>query len=152
MLLVAAVAGICSCQDCTLPTDNDVKGVIEDIILLSGHNLRPTIDVMMIHPVCLAFSATQDRYRYVSVVVKYTCTGNTNCPSSTAVEQIESECINGMWSNSAAGNTQDIRSVPTQAGFLTATRENCTICLSPELITASGIPLPTDHVTHCVGE
>ena len=58
------------------------------------------------HPVCLAFDNVQDHYRAVSVLVEYTCTGNPSCPSGTAVEQIESECSNGDWSNVVQGSTE----------------------------------------------
>ena len=148
MLLVAAVAGMCSCQDCALPTNHDLEVVIEGILTSGDSPTPPVINVTSFHPVCLAFSQEQDRYRFVSVVVEYTCTGNT-CPSGTAVEQVESQCsVSGMWSNSVQGSTENTRTVNPQASFSTTTREDCAFCLSPE---RSGT-LSTDDVTHCVGE
>ena len=150
ILLVAAVAGICSCQqDCVFPTNDDLEVVIGGIFISGDSPTPPVINVMRFHPVCLAFGEKQDRYRYVSVVVEYTCTGKTNCPPGTAVEQIEFQCsVGGMWSNSVQGSTENTRTVDPQASFSTTTREDCVFCLSPE---RSGT-LSTDDVTHCVGE
>ena len=148
ILLVAAVAGICSCQqDCALPTNDDLEDVIGQILTSGDSSPTPVINVTRFHPVCLAFSQEQGRYRYVSVVVEYTCT-DTNCPPGTAVEQIESQCsVGGMWSNSVQGSTENTRTVNPQASFSTTTREDCAFCLSPEL--AAGL---ADNVTHCVGK
>ena len=147
VLLVAVVAGICSCQECSLPTNDDLEEVIANILQAPDIS---TVNVTRFHPVCLAFGQQQDLYRLVSVVVEYTCSGHTNCPSGTAVEQIESECDSGSWSNSVGGSTENTRSVPSDASFTTITREDCSFCFSPEL--ASILGATTDSVTHCVGE
>ena len=151
VLIVAVVAGICSCQqECSLPTNDDLEQVITDIIQFGDSSSLPTVTVARFHPVCLAFGQQQDRYRLVSVVVEYTCSGNINCPSDTAVEEIESECFSGVWSNIVLGSTDNTRSVTTDASFNTTTREDCSFCLSPELASSLG-PI-TDNATHCVGK
>ena len=150
VLLVVVVAGVCPCQDCSFPTNGDLEEVISEIIETGSSSTDAVVNVMRFHPVCLAFGAQQDRYRLVSVVVEYTCSGNTNCPSGTAVEQIESECDSGVWSNTVQGSVFDTRSVPPDANFTTTTREDCSFCLSPEL--ASNLGPTTDSVTHCVGK
>ena len=99
ILMLATLARICSSHSCTLPTNADLEGVISDIIREAEGSTTPDINVMRLHPVCLAFGTAQDRYRAVSVVVEYTCSGNTACPFRPAVEQIESECDDGTWSN-----------------------------------------------------
>ena len=150
-LIVAIVAGICSCQEeCSFPTNDDLEQVIKEIIETGDSSIDADVDVMRFHPVCLAFGQQQDRYRLVSVVVEYTCSGNTNCPSGTVVEQIESGCDGGVWSNMVLGNTDFTRSVSTEANFTTTTREDCSSCLSTEL--ASILGPTTDSVTHCVGK
>ena len=152
-LLMAVVAGLCSCQrECSFPTNDDLELVIARNIIVGDSPSPPTIIVIRFHPVCLAFGEQQDRYRVVSVVVEYTCSGNANCPSGTAVEQIESECINEVWSNSVLGSTDNVRSVFTEANFTTTTREDCSHCLSPELIEVNRFPITTDSVTHCSGK
>ena len=151
ILIVAVVAGTCSCQDCSFPTNGDLEQVIASVIRSGDSSPPPTVTVAEFHPVCLAFGQQQDRYRLVSVVVEYTCSGHANCPQDTAVEQIESECINGVWSNMVLGSVLDTRSVPPDASFSTTTRENCSFCLTAELAN-SIIGDTTDNVTHCVGE
>ena len=146
---MATVAGICSCQ-CTLPTNGDLELVIKGIIEADNASSTPTVNVMSFHPVCLAFDEIQDRYRAVSVMVNYTCTDNPSCSSGTAVEQIESECVNGQWSNVVRGVKERTRSQATKASFSTSTREDCSLCVSPEL--GAALSLVTDNVTHCVGE
>ena len=152
VLVVATVAGICSCQKCTLPTSRDLEDVIEDIIANDDGSPTPSVNVMSFHPVCLALDDVQDRYRAVSVIVEYTCSGNTRCPSGTAVEQIESECDNGVWSNVVQGSIEYTRSPTPEANFSTSTRQDCVLCVSPELDVASELSLSSDSVTHCVGE
>ena len=146
VFVVSILARICSCQKCTLPTNEELQVVIADIIDGSS---TPTVDVMSFHPVCLAFDDVQDRYRAVSVVVNYTCTDNPSCPSGNVVEQIESECDNGVWSNVVRGSTHSTRSQTTEATFSTSTREGCSLCVSTEL--GDFLFLITDSVTHCVG-
>ena len=98
---------------------------------------------------CLAYSQERDRYRFVSVVVEYICTGHANCPSGTAVEQFDSQCSGGTWSHSVEGDVDNIRTVDPTANFSTTTKEDCAFCFSPAL--ASNLRLTTDTVTHCVG-
>ncbi|CAI8036485.1 CUB and sushi domain-containing protein 3, partial [Geodia barretti] len=83
-----------------------------------------------------------------SVVVHYTCSGHNSCPPGTAVEQIESGCESGRWSNRVEGSTSFTRSQTTEASLSTTAREDCSACLSPEL--ASELGITTDSVTHCV--
>ena len=111
-----------------------------------------SVDVTNFHAVCLAFGHQKDAYRAVSAVVEYTCSGSSNCPTvgTQVVEQIESECEAGNWSTvySVQDSTPHTRS-QTGADFSTATRENCSFCLSSSL--AERVSLTTDPVTHCIG-
>ena len=150
VLVVATVAGITSCQKCTLPTNGDLEVVIGYIIQNDDNSSTPTVNVTSFHPVCLAFDDVQDYYRAVSVLVEYTCADNPSCRSGTVMEQIESECNNGVWSNVVQSSSEHTRSQITEANFSTSTRENCSFCVSPEL--GLTISLTTDSVTHCVGE
>ena len=150
---MTVVAGLCSCQlDCSFPTNDDLELVIATLVAESPS--PPTINVIRFHPVCLAFSRQQDRYRFVSVVVEYTCSGNTNCPPGTVVEQIESECNGGVWSDismiAIIGNS---RPVFNEANFTTTTREDCSVCSFQEMnVEDNDIPIIPDSVTHCLGE
>ena len=156
VLVVATVAGMCSCQQrCTLPTNENLDGVIEGVLRAEAadSSSTPTVNVMRFHQVCLAFDDVQSRYRAVSVVVEYTCSGHTICASGTLVEQIESECGNdGEWSNLVRDSPEFTRSPTPEASFSTSTREDCVFCVSPELDEEAGLSLLPDSVTHCVGE
>ena len=152
VLVVATVAGICSCQMCTLPTSGDLEDVITNIFQADDSVTTPNVDVMSFHPVCLAFDDVQDHYRAVSVLVEYTCSGHSSCPSGAAVEQIESECSSGVWSNTVRGSPEFTRSTTPEASFSTSTRQDCVFCVSPDLVEQAGLSLSPDSVTHCVGE
>ena len=149
-LIVVLTAGGVS-QDCPEITEAALENVIGNIIPTGEHSppLAPTVDVLSFHPVCLAYSQERDRYHFVSVVVQYTCTGNANCPSGTAVEQFDSQCSSGTWRHSVLGDFDNTRTKKTTANFSTTPRENCSLCASPATVT--GPRLTTDPVTHCVG-
>ena len=153
MVFRAVLTGMCmtfcSCQECSYPTNDDLKDVIERVIVSGDSSTTLSVNVIKFHPVCLACSAKQGLYHSLSVVVQYTCFGHANCPSGTAQEQIESDCINRRWSNRVLGITENTRSLTTSANFSTTTRGDCAFCLSPEL--ANMFSLRTDTVTHCVG-
>jgi len=149
-LIVVLTAGGVSGQDCPEITEAALEDIIVDVIRAGDNTQIPTVDVLSFRPVCLAYSQERDRYRFVSVVVEYTCTGNVRCPSSTAVEQFESECDGGTWSHIVQGDVDNTRTPNPTANFSTTTREDCAFCFSPA--TAAGLGLTTDNVTHCVGK
>ena len=149
-LIVVLTAGNASGRiDCPEVTEAELETVIKDNF--PGHRDFgiPTVNVLDFHPVCLAYSQERDRYSFVSVVVEYTCTGNANCPSGTAVEQFESQCTGGKWSHSVQGYVDIARTINPTADFSTTTREDCAFCFSPALATSFSIA--TDNDTHCVG-
>lgn len=151
-LAIFVIVTITSCQrDCPEITRADLEKILAEIIRLDAE--ETTINVTDFHPVCLAYSRERERYRYVSVVVEYTCRGSEDCPTiSPAVEQIESQCIDGVWNRTAISSAQHTRTVSPAANFLTPTRSNCSFCLSPELITALALTYTADNTTHCVGK
>ena len=153
-LIVVLTAGGASGQiGCPEITEAALKNVIRNIIPTGEGSSPPTVDVLSFHPVCLAYSPNHDRYRFVSVVVEYTCTGNVRCPSGSAVEQFESQCSSETWRHSVQGDVDNTRTVPPTANFSTTTREDCAFCFSPTLATslATSLIITTDPVTHCVG-
>ena len=152
-LLVSVLVGTgCSQDDCNPPSTGDLESVIATIILAGDSAAPPQINLLNSNVVCRAFSQQQNRLRYVSVVVQYTCTGHSNCQSGTVVEQIESGCQSGSWSNTVFGSSEptEIVSVPNGATFSTPARDDCSFCLSTQLAAMQGPT--TDTVTHCVGE
>ena len=141
--------GVCNCQDCSYPTNEDLEDVIKELVPSADSPMTPNVNVMGFNPVCLAVSDEKDLYRHVSAVVEYTCSGNSNCPTGRSEEQIESECNIGVWSTNVLGFTEHTHSVTTNASLSTMTREDCAFCLSLEL--ATRLSLTADDVTHCVG-
>ena len=151
-LFVGLVVGLGSCQDCFPPTSDDLMTVIGAIIQTADSSAQPVILLTYFNVVCSAFSEQQGFLRGVSVVVEYACTGNSNCPSGTVIEQIESGCSSGEWTNNVAGTTSPsrIRTTAPTATLSTATREDCLYCLSPVL--ANDVGVTTDSISHCVGQ
>ncbi|CAI8041017.1 Sushi, von Willebrand factor type A, EGF and pentraxin domain-containing protein 1, partial [Geodia barretti] len=79
------------------------------------------------------------------------CTDHFNCQrgNGNVVEQIESGCESGQWSNRVEGSTEPTLIVHKPLSSLSTTaREDCSACVSPEL--ASELGITTDSVTHCV--
>ena len=107
-LLVAGFLGLASCQmpmDCALPTGSEIETVLREIIAFGDSASTPDINVISFTPRCLAVGEQRDRYRAISVLVDYTCTGNTLCPDGgRGEEQIESVCNNGVWSRVVFGS------------------------------------------------
>ena len=156
LLVAVSARSTVMCQanlDCDNITTSDLVNLIPEVIDNEG---SPTVDVVRLHPVCLAHSRQQGRYRYESVVVEYTCNGSSNCPTQsandTAVEQFEFQCSSGVWSTTVAGNTDNTRTRNPRANFSTTTRNNCIFCFSRELVLAAYLPYSTDSTTHCVGK
>ena len=152
-VLVAFSVSLTSSQlECAEPSFSDLENVISRIISTGENPTIPTINVLSVQPVCLAVSDQRDRYRLFSVVVQYTCVGSDRCPGGTATEQIESECVNGVWGNAVLGATEDTRRTDPTANLATPTRRDCAFCLSDAFIVRNDLTLTTNATTHCVGK
>ena len=153
LLLVVGLVirpALCQLDYCQRITDTVLQDIIVDVIRAGDNSQIPTVNVLDFNPVCLAYSQERDRYRFVSVVVEYTCTGNVRCPSGIVVEQFDSQCNGGAWSHIVQGDVDNTRTENPTADLSTTTREDCFLCASPA--TATGSDLTTDTVTHCVGK
>jgi len=149
LIVVLAAGGVSGQMDCPEFTEAAMENVIANYIETGDNPQPPILDILRLRPVCLAYSQERDRYRFVSVVVEYTCTGHANCPSGTAVEQFDSQCSSGTWRHSVLSDVDNARRENPTADISTTTREDCALCLSPA--TAAGLGLTTDNVAHCVG-
>ena len=149
IFITSSATGQFSCPDITA---TDLQGVIANNLGSGDNTAIPNVNVQRFRPLCRAQSSQRDRYRYVSVVVEYTCTGNANCPSGTAVEQFESGCGSGnVWTDvvgSLSGSA--IRTTNPFATFTTTARDDCSLCFSN--LIAESFSLVSDTVTHCVGK
>ena len=153
ILLVIALVGISHAQtDCPEPQVTDIETVIALIVRAGDAFAPPDITLLNSNVVCRAFGEQQGLLRGVSVVVEYNCTGHSDCQTDTVVEQIESGCLNGAWSNNVGGTTDStfIRSPLNGSSLSTTAREDCSFCFSEKLAEDQGPS--TDRITHCVGE
>ena len=147
LLAVGTVSGQNNCPDITAA---DLETLIARNIASGDNTQLPAVSVTRIRPVCRAQGEQRDGYRYVSLVVEYTCTGNAECPSSSAVEQFESGCGSGNAWTAVVGSTSLIRTTNPLANFTTTARDDCAFCFSDDV--ARTFPVVTDNVTHCVGK
>lgn len=148
VILLAMAVGFGSCNSCAYPTKSDIEPVIENILEF-GHVEHDdlNIQISILHPVCLAVDTELNRYRAVSVWVRYTCSGDDDiCPDGIVEEQIESDCDGGVWS--VVGDSVNTRTENPTAKYATTTKRNCFNCLSPE----RAIGIAPDATTHCLCE
>ena len=156
LALLVCLLGRASCQlDCAEPTESDFANVISLVIPDSENPTTPEINLIRFRTVCLAYSQERGRFRGVSALVEYTCTGNAACPADAVVEQFEADCVDGSWSHLVRGSIENTRTQMPDASFTTTElRENCAFCYSPGLANAAGVPAGNtpDEENHCVGE
>ena len=150
LLFVVTAIERSASQDCVPPSTTDLEIVLGLIIGGVDSAVTPNITLSDFKIVCRVHGEQRDLLRAVSVVVEYTCSSHANCPAATALEQIESECINGQWSSNELGSPANIRSTNPEANLATVTKGDCSHCISPQL--ASKFSLTTDNITHCRGE
>ena len=133
LLLVASL--VRGQLDCAYPTRTDLASVIQNTLRSGDAASNHDINVTAFHPLCLAYSAQKHRYRGISVLINYTCRGPATCPrGESAIEQFESECEDGRWSNRILGTfSAGSRTIEPTASFSTTLREDCAFCFSPEL-------------------
>ena len=141
-IVAYAAVGLCGFSQCPSPTRSQLESIIGLIIEDGSNSGTAVIELLNFHPVCRSFDRKQDLFRYMSLVVQYSCTGHVNCPSGTVTEQIEIGCGSGSWTNEILGRTFDLRSTTTDASFNTITRDDCAYCLSPELNGDIGLSAP----------
>ena len=147
--------GVAEGTDCpTIVANEVVVPLIGGTFITGDSPTTPTVNLVeSFHTICLAPGITRDEYRFVSLLANYTCEGNSNCPSGTAVSQFDFSCRNGDWEGSIFGNSDHIRSDDPQSDFSTATQEGCSICATQAALRGAGLgELTIDNATHCVGE
>ena len=152
VLILASIPAISVCQtDCDFPTSSNLEDVIAEVLNFGDNPTPAVVSVTNFHPVCLAHGQERDRYRFLSVVVEYTCSNSGNCPNGnhgSVVEQFESQCNGGTWTSQVLASSGDTCTQNPTANFSTTTRGDCFLCSSPEK--ASDSSLTTDNLTHCV--
>ena len=154
-VLVGLLVGSVWCQqlgNCPFPEAANITAIIGESIAEGDSTSTPTITLAGDFTlVCMAFSEQKDRLRAFSALVQYSCSGNSNCPGGTAIEQFEAECnMDQVWTNSVRNTAGLSRTESPMATESTTPREDCSFCASPAVNVAVGLPRPPDEVTHCV--
>ena len=153
--LVGLLVGSVRCQqlgNCPFPEAANITAIIGESLAAGDSTSTPTITLAGDFTlVCMAFGEQKDRLRAFSALVQYSCSGNSNCPGGTVIEQFEAECtMVQVWTNGVRNTAGLSRTESPMATASTTPREDCSFCASPAVNVAVGLPRPPDEVTHCV--
>ena len=142
LLLTSPVA---SQEQCTIPTDQDVKEVANQIyetLTLEGDSPNTVQDVLEVHFTCLATVAL-DMYASATVVSNFTI----NNSSGSIVDQFQLVCDNSTWEKSSLSGFETTSGNLPSMPFDIATQNRCSRC---ELVTS---PLANyDPDSNCICE
>ena len=138
---------------CPLPDTRTIEENIVSVFTFGDSPATPSIRIIgEVQYVCLALGMFQDTYRGISVLAEYECTGSSACPSTTAeTSQFELSCRSGVWRAQVLGTPEFVFTRIPVANSTTPLRTDCSICVSPELLAFTTLPLESDASTHCVG-
>ncbi len=132
----------------------------------SGPNdVGPDIQILDSHIVCMSTGTARDSYRYLSVIVNYTCNGG-GCESNLVVAQFDMSCLRPdgvpadgepQWEMrvvdppNVLASGESVRTQPADGNFSTVPRTDCQACLSPTISANNNFPLSLhpDLPTHC---
>ena len=145
-------------QQCTRLEDDDPRlgnrgselasGLIAASFATTTQANAPSVNVFESQVVCLAVGEVRDRYRSISVVANYSCTGSySECGEPWSVSQFEFACdTNDMW---GVGSSIGTLTTPADASLSSSLRVDCLTCAGNDtgMMFAT---VPDDN--HCVGE
>ncbi len=114
---------------------------------------EPLIQILDYHIVCMSTGNSRDTYRYLSVIVNYTCALG-DCENNRVVAQFDMSCIvtDGRpgWEMRAFNRPHPrLRMVPADGNFSTVPRSDCQACLSHEIAVDRNLDIDIDNSTHC---
>ena len=125
LLIVAILFGPAVAQECTLPSAMDIEILVKSLAISEGGEGQGVeITLLDHHFTCLAVGSRADRYRAVSVAVRYNATqsGVTNMRLS----QIQLECNGGT--HFAAGSSEPFEADRPESVLSVTTRRDCRLC------------------------
>ena len=145
-LFATATAQLDDCELSGLFTGGSLEREMSRAILES-----PEITVLRNHTVCLSVGRTREKFSSISLVIEYTCTDSSSCPSGgQAIEQFDFGCTNeGEWSYIQFSDVDNGRTTNPMASFDTSLRTDCGACFPVHPDTSD--PPTIDPVTHCHG-
>ena len=150
LLLTAVRLGRLQISDCPMVQPSDLGGIgapstgglISDAIRAQSQPVDPiTVQVFNSTFVCIAQGTLRNTARMVSVLVRYTRTGE----STVRTEQFQWQCINGRWGANVLGSQTFLITDPPAATFDTPLRQDCSHCADP----AQPTGLNTNNFQHC---
>ena len=108
----------------------------------------PNVQLFVSNIVCLATGPTRERYRSVSLIANFSCSGAACNNNNVAwqVAQFHFECIQGAWSASLQGSTDFLRTDSPVGTLSTALRRDCSLCIDPMQLPQQLV----DQSTHCL--
>ena len=133
--------------------NGNMDGLIADtlVAMTSQPPARPLVQVLGYNIVCQTTGMQRDTFRFVSVVVNYTCDGSpwTYCDGTPLLSQFEFECGSGnAWIAGVGGSVSNIFTRISDGDLSTPLRTDCGVCISP---LRSGFGLITNNSNHCGG-
>ena len=143
-------------ENCNLDelfTYNKLNTLISNTIMTGDNTAVPNIVVHETHTACLSVGPSIGNVSSISLLVKYSCTGNAECPRGNSIEQFDFGCnFQNKWTSGHYSNSQATRHKKPIANFATALRKDCAACFTQHPGTDQDSSLPFDQVTHCVSK
>ena len=124
-LVLLLIPPTASQEQCTLPTDQDVKDVANnlfDALAPEGVTPQTVQELLQVHFTCLARVA-QDMYAYATVVTNFTTTSS----SDSKVEQFQLHCVDDTWARSPGSLFKNPANIPAMP-FTIETQFQCSEC------------------------
>ncbi len=164
LLLVTILVSLCSlvhsqgsCERMTVDLLED--GLVGNLLDSAGGDgtVIPPVQVNNMNIVCEAQDSVQDRYRYTSVVVSFTCSGQTPpyCDNSMILtQQFDFGCsLTNMWtSNIFNGDVSISRTLFPAATLATEKASDCRVCINPIHPTVAALNSMSSETTHCISK
>ena len=118
-------------EQCSLPTDQDVRNVADEIFQSStSDGVAPSVqELLHKHFTCLATVAL-DMFAYATVIANFTHTGS----SDSTVQQFQLRCVDGAWEKSTFSSFKNPENLPAMPCDI-ETQIQCSLCeqLDPTL-------------------
>ena len=156
LALLSSAVAVLNCNE----DDLFAPGILEDLIgtaVITGDSpTKPTVVVQRNYTVCFSVGTQIGSINSVSLLISYSCVGNSNCPgpgsSGSGTEQFDFGCQNGQWITGQFSNFQAARDENPSATFNTTQRRDCAACFTQHPSQISDSDLAFDPATHCVGK
>ena len=132
-------------NQCTLPTNEDVRSVANYLYSLNNEGSPPTVqDVFQVHFICLA-TVAQDMYAYATLIANFTITSN----SDILEQEFQLVCDGaGVWGSASNDFIDPTDSLPML--FKIETESQCAQCGGMASSTANYNPNSTCLCKWCI--